>query len=945
MPGNFSHRDRPRLITTKFRAPSGAGAMVTRDRLLEHMQAQRQKRVTLIHAPAGFGKTTLLVQWRARLLAAGANVAWLSLSREDNALDRFLTYLIEAVRLGDPALDVDVAMLLESDPENASLAVVTELINALADAAHDFYLMLDDWHLIVDRHVRDVLNLLIKHAPAGTHVVIASRKRSSLQLARLHVAGEICEIDASDLRFTFSESEAFLCDLNALKLDSAGVQSLWSSTEGWVAALQLASLSLRNRAGASDADERPGGDLPEWATSGFRGDHYALGEYLAENVLDQLPADVLDFLLATSILDRLCADLCAAVSGQAGSQYMLEFLEKQGLFIRPLDEHRQWYRYHHLFAAHLQRRLQHQFPERKVQLHRAASAWFEVNADTDEAVTHALAVGDTARAIGLVERDAMRLVQYSAMSTLRMLVLRLPPDQLRERPELQLAIAWAHCLTHRPAQARESLALVRTSLDRNPVRGEGSDQKATETLAEVRVVEGCIRIYQDEFGGVEELVRPCVAPDAPYRPWVVAVASNVFSYVLLHREAYNAAITLQALTEPFHERTEGPFSAVYGQCFAGIAARELGHLSEAAAVFRNANELATQRIGRHSHAARLAGALLGELLVEMNKLDEAQRLLQDSRALGIEGGVVDFFIATYVGLSRLFAAFGNPAATNDVLDEGDRACDHLSFARLRAAIAGERIRHALAQQDLETARHWLKQVSAPRGSERSATWGAALPPPAFESSLLAEGRVLLASGRAVQARLVLEPVLNAAVKSGRVLLEVRTRVLMSLALDGAGRVDEALDMAAMALRVGLGLGMRRSFLDEGARFIEITRIVRARVSGKHAPDASWSAALVAFDEIGVPERTATGAVQLDAPESEEGASRPAPAVGNLKHRELDILHLLAHGRSNKEIARELNVSVDTVKWYLKIIYGKLGVNKRAEAVGAARELGALGEHA
>jgi ATP/maltotriose-dependent transcriptional regulator MalT len=944
MPRDPTRTDRPRLIATKFRAPAGTSPLVARERLLERLHAQRQRRLTLIHGPAGFGKTTLSVQWRERLKGTGASVAWLSLSREDNALDRFLTYLVEAVRVGDPSLDVDVAAQLEARPEQAASIVVTELINAFEDTERDFYLIVDDWHLIVDRQVRDTMNSLLEHAPPRFHVVVTSRERPSMPLARLRVAGELSEVDASDLRFTVSESQAFLCELNDLQLDAAAVQSLWSSTEGWVAALQLASLSLRNAADTPGSVERLYSDLHDGVATSFGGNHHALGEYLAENVLDLLPADVLDFLLATSILDRLCAELCAAVSGCNDSQRMLELLEKQDLFIQPLDEHQEWYRYHHLFAAHLQRRLERQSSERKVQLHHAASEWFGANAHTDEAVTHALAAGETARAIGLVERDAMWLVQQSAMSTLRVLVLRLPPEQLRDRPALQLAIAWAHCLTHRPAQARESLALAEAELTRRSLHDDmpDPDDETAEALAEARVVEACVRIYQDEVDGVEELVRPCIAPDAPYRPWVVAVASNIFTYVLLHRHAYDDAITLQALARPFHERTEGPFSGVYGRCFAGIASRELGRLDEAVSTFRSAHELAVTGMGRNSHATRLAEALLGELLVEMNQLDEAGRLLQDSRTLGVEGGVADFSIATYVGSSRLLAQHGDSAAANDVLDEGEHAFKHLGFERLRAAVVGERVRHALLCGDLDAAQRWLMEAPIAASNEGAQSSSAASSRQAIEWLALPKSRVLLASGRASKAQTVLEPVLGAAIEGRRLLLEVRVRVLMALALDGAGRLDLALEMAALALRVGLGLGLRRSFLDEGARFIEITRMVHERVLGNQLPRAPWGGTLAALGEIELLGR-ATAAPDAPplarAPENRPGAL--GTTVGTLTRRETDILHLLARGQSNKEIARSLDIGVDTVKWYLKTIYGKLGVTSRAQAVLTARQDGAL----
>ena len=470
-----------------------------------------------------------------------------------------------------------------------------------------------------------------------------------------------------------------------------------------------------------------------------------------------------------------------------------------------------------------------------------------------------------------------------------------------------------------------------------PMDGDAADE-TTEALAEARVVEACVRIYQDDIEGVEALVKPCVAPCSRFHPWVVAVASNVYTYVLLQRHGYDDAITLQALTLPHHERTQGPFSGVYGRCFAGMAARELGRLADAASYFRSAHELAATGVGLHSHAARLAEALLGELLVEMNQLDEAAHLLDDSRALGMEGGVADFFIARYVGSSRLLAHRRDPDAATDVLDEGEQTFRQLGFWRLGGAIFGERIRHALLNGDVAAARRWLEQSTdlvAPAAPSNTANHL----PRGHEHLALARCRLLLASGRPAQAAEVLRPVLNAAIEGRRLLLEVRTRILMCLAMDGVGRLDQALEMAATTLRVGLDVGMRRSFLDEGARFIEITALVQERVLSNQIPRAQWSAAALAgLSEVSLLGRRpdATGIVSAQPGPLATAPFAIAGACASLKQREAEILHLLERGLSNKEIARCLDIGVDTVKWYLKSIYGKLGVANRAQAVFAAR---------
>jgi serine/threonine-protein kinase PknK len=905
--------DRPRLIATKFRVPSRSGPLVPRGRLLDLLDARRDRKLTLIHGPAGFGKTTLAAQWRERLQAHGARVAWLSLGRDDNVLDRFVSYLVEAVRVGEPSISLDVTSLLEAKADDAAGVVVSDLVNEFEALDHDFYLVLDDWHLIDDRQVRDIVTFLLDHAPLRFHLVLTSRERPALPLARLRVDDQLTEVTAADLRFSVGESRAFLCDVNELSLDDGAVRSLWNSTEGWVAALQLALLSLRAAGETAHSIER------------FSGKHHAIGEYLAENVLDHLPAEVLDFLLATSILDRLCGSLCAAVSGVEHSQQMLEHLDKQDLFIQPLDETREWYRYHHLFAGHLKRRLERSAPQQVGERHSAASRWFAEHGHIDEAVAHALAAGEAQRAVELVERDAMWLVEHSYMATLRGLVDRLPAQRLHARPKLQLAIAWGHCLTHRAGDARIALDHAEAHL------ATQSLSPWDEAVVESRVVEACIRIYQDRMDDVEAMVLPSIERSTAYRPWVVAVASNILTYVELHRFEYEAALRLQAWVRPFHDRTQGPFSGIYGRCFAGMAAKALGRLDQGVAFFRDALRMADASIGRHSHAARLAEALLGQVMVEMNELDEAERLLDDSRALGLEGGVADFSIATYVSSSRLLAQRGDVAGAHTVLDEGEQTAAHLGFARLEAAVLCERMRLWLAAGEIDRAARRLQDgmpVSQAGGDDG---------PETLELRCIALARLRLAQGRADEAVSLLEPLLQAATARCRRTFEVRVRIQLALAFDAADDARSSEAMLTEALVLGLGAGMKRSFLDEGPRLVELIAGIDDRLSHADVGDAIGSRLRAPMAEL----RALGQQESMRAAQPVASSDSRSGVIAALKEREAEILRLLERGSSNKEIARILDIGVDTVKWYLKSIYTKLGVSGRAQAVYEARRSGAL----
>ena len=503
-----------------------------------------------------------------------------------------------------------------------------------------------------------------------------------------NAGGEAGEPHRATLRFDVDETRAFLVDLNGLPLRGDDVARLSASTDGWVAALQLVSLSLRD---ATD---------PAALIRGFSGRHHSIGEYLAENVLDALPAEILDFLLATSVGDRLCGDLAGALAGRPDGQAMLEELERRDLFLRPLDAEREWFRYHHLFADHLRRRLERDHPDQVPRLHRCASAWFAGRDLVPEAVTHALAAGDVERATDLVEQHAMPLVEHSRMVSLLGLTGRLPAEAVDARPALLMAVAWANCLLQRAQAAQLALDHLR----RVVTDADSHD----EMHSEADVVQACIDVYADRTDRAEALVSRSLEESRTYRPWVVAVAANIQSFCDIHALRFPAARDRQRWARPFHDRTIGPFAGVYGRCFAGIAA--LAQLDVAAAEdhLHGAVALARDSAGRRSHAAQLAGALRGELHYERGELDEAERLLEESRELGAESGVVDFMIATYALLARIKAHRGATADAAELLAEGTKVAERLDLTRLRAAVLAERIRQLLAARRVPEAR-WIAQ--------------------------------------------------------------------------------------------------------------------------------------------------------------------------------------------------------------------------------------------
>jgi LuxR family maltose regulon positive regulatory protein/serine/threonine-protein kinase PknK len=897
-------------LSTDLPAPASDGGFVPRERLIAQLRAGRSKRLALIHAPAGFGKTTLAMQWQRVLRADGVPVAWLSLNRDDNDAAWFLSRLISAVRRVEPTLAGELAAVLEEQSDDAQRYVLTELVNQIAEYRKSLAIVLDDWHLIEDRQTSAALDFLLDVGPPNLHLIVTSRTRAPA-VSGLMVRNQVTEIDADQLRLDQHESASFLRDLNALTLDNEELHQLWSSTEGWVAALQLVTLSLRNSAD------------PSSLIRGFSGRHHSIGDYLAGNVLDALPADLLDFLLTTSICERMCGDLAAAVSGQPRGRAVLEELERRDMFLRPLDSDREWFRYHHLFASYLRRRLERDHPDRIVGLNRAASRWFADHGLLSEAVTHALAAGDETRALDLVERQAMSMVEHSRMATLLGLIKKLPQHRLPDRPGLQIAVAWANCLLQRPQPAQTALHHVRAAL------GNAKDAESREILGEVDVVQAAIDIYSDRIDRAGKLVSPYVQDEPGLRPWLVAVSCNIHTFVDIQSFEYDKARSRQQWANAFHATTRGPFAGVYGRCFAGIAAFAQLEVLAAELLYEDALSLARETAGQHSHAARLAGAMLGRLRYERGEVDAAEELLEECHELGAESGVAEFMIASYTILARIRALRGDLDEAWCLLDEGRQVGQQLALPRLIAAVDHERVRLHLSLGQVGAAECVVAAHAKemPQGRD-----GIAMS--IRHSDLGMRAQILSAHGDHHAAAGLLSQVQAEAASVGWRYAEAAAGVLVAIAQSQAGDTEAAIRTIAPVLTTAARTGLHRTITDGGPELGKLLLNVRAAGRG-----GRWPADLDPVPADYLSQLLATVNAETDVPA--RGGIDQVPHTGltpnePLTAREIVILRLLERGLSNKEIARNLSVTINTVKWYLKSIYLKLGVARRGEAVAEAR---------
>ncbi|WP_433715144.1 protein kinase domain-containing protein [Nocardia sp. CA-084685] len=668
----------PPVPATRLRPPVANRPLVDRQRLLALLRDGRNRRLAVIHGPTGFGKTTLAAQWCEALTAEGVAVAWLTADHDDNNVVWFLSHLIEAIRLARPSLARELGELLEEHGDESERYVLTSLINDIDRRGEDLVVVIDDWHCATDPATTHALRFLLEGCSPTLHLVVTSRNQTGLPMSSMRARDELVEIGPRALRFDVTEAYSFLVELGGLELDRADVEDLTESTEGWVAALQLAALSLR------------GSDNPGELISHLTGRHHAISEFLVENVLDTLEPGILDFMVATSITQRICGELASALTGAPDGQAMLKQIELQDLFLRKLDDGN-WFRYHHLFQDFLQQRLERDRPERITELHRSASRWLAEHRQVSEAVDHALLAGDEQRAIEIVERDGMSLLEYGQFASLIGLVNKLPATIIETHPRLQLDLAWANILLHRAAPAERALRLAESTLN----LGELDEADTARLRAEAGVLHAVVAVRADVLAGVDDLLAPCFFRAEELSPYVVAIGANVATFAAGYRYDFEEALRIQDWSAPYMRQNKGFYNNIHGLCFLGLAASLQLDIASAERYFRKAMKVAKQSGGSHSYGARLAGSLLGELLYERGQVAEAERLLDDGYKLGPEAGVVDFKLARYVVGARIKALRGDRAAAIRRLNEGARVARSMSLPRLGAEVENERLRLGL----------------------------------------------------------------------------------------------------------------------------------------------------------------------------------------------------------------------------------------------------------
>ncbi|MBN1487763.1 MAG: hypothetical protein JW981_08990 [Anaerolineae bacterium] len=912
------------LLSTKLYIPAPRGNLVARPYLCTRLDAALHQghKLTLVSAPAGFGKTTLLSNWAYQQAAGRQAVAWLSLDEGDNDPARFLAYLVAALR----SVQIDVretTIAALQAPKLPSLdSVMTTLINAITaqrmpetdkeDTSTDntYILILDDYHLITTQPVHDALTFLLDHLPPNLHMVIATRADPPLPIARLRGKGQLTELRQSDLRFTEEEAAAFLNTHTGLNLSPVDVTALETRTEGWIAGLQLAALSMR---GHEDA----GGFIQAFTGS----DRYIL-DYLVEEVLQRQPEEVQAFLLQTAILERLTGPLCDAVINTPGpeaksGQETLWQLDRANLFIVPLDNERRWFRYHRLFSDLLRRRLQQREPGLVPILHRRASVWFEENGLTTPAIDHMLQAGDFETAAHMIEQAGEATLMRSEIVTFLGWVDKLPDALIRERPSLCIFQAWAYLLAGRSQEAIDARL---------------QDAAVSEAGDKTGPIRALLALYQGRISHALELAQEALEQLGEGDMLLRNLATWILG--LCHMIDGNLATSTQTLEKVAQTsyKAGNVMVAVMVLCNIAELSMHQAQLHQAQKIYQQAIGWATDEQGQLLPVAGEALMGLGRLFYQWNDLETATHYVLEGIELTRQWGETGAMDG-YITLSHIKQAQGDMDGARDVLQEAEKLALRTDTTELDdILVAAYQVHLWIAQGNLGAALGWLEErglvlesgelnvdiaLSELEERVKDDFFRTRRRRTAEYTALV---QALLMQGQADKALAVLEPLIAIAQQWELKERLIRFQILKALAFHTKGDMARGVAALGRALSIAEPAGYIRPFLDKGKPMAQLLYLAAGQGI---APEY-------------------TGQLLAAFPVSEPGKQdSQIEMVEPLSERELDILPLLAEGLSNQEIAQRLFISLRTVKWHTGNIYSKLGVKNRTQAVSKARALGIL----
>jgi LuxR family transcriptional regulator, maltose regulon positive regulatory protein len=905
------------LLASKLQAPRPRPHLVHRPRLIQRLQQGLDKTLILLSAPAGFGKSTLLGDW---LASCGIPAAWLSLESRDNDPGRFLTYLLAALHDPDPGLSTAMQNLPHPLHRTCLENVLTSLINGLqarmSEDQEHAVLVLDDYHVISNGSIHAALSFLLEHLPAHLHLILATRQDPPLPLARLRGRDDLLELRASDLRFTHEETTTYLVEKMGLPLSTEESALLQTRTEGWITGLHLAALSLQNC------------DDPLAFIATFSGTHHHVMDYLLEEVLNRQSQAIQDFLLQTSLLDRLSASLCDAVRGQHDSQAKLGFLEQANLFLVPLDDERRWYRYHHLFADVLRQQLQQTTPTQIPILHLRASNWFEQHGLIAEAISHAQAASGSEEAASLIKQHTWTFVLGNQQRALHEQLQGLSEGLIMAHPSLHLLNALALMNTHHWEAASAHLQTI----EQGARHGENTREER-DLLGQVVASQSLLACFSGDLEGYVSLSQRALdllseTNTTPLTRMLrgEAILGAAHAY-LVSGDVTAASERLLAETTAF-ARASADHQLLLPRGLNLLARLQVlqGRLRQAATTYEEIGQL----VKKHEEVQILADISayyfgLGDLLREWNELEAAEQHL--ARGMDLFKGMFSIDAETvwlgYAATARVQQAQGRDNQALATLDAFMQRAQHYRFApSLLAQGAALRAQLELTQGRLQAAHRWAASSGLTTCNDLSYLQEREYL--TFARVRIAEERISPTASGLSEVQCLLERLLDEAETRMRLHSVIEILLLLALAFEVQADHDWALITLGRALAMAEPEGYLRLFLDEGPPMLALLH--RAQQHG------------LAQDYIA---RLLAAASKTRSTDQPRCAPQPDSPMEPLTRRERDVLWLVLEGASNREIARQLVLSVNTVKKHILNIYGKLNVQSRAQAIAKARRLNLL----
>ena len=904
------------LLRTKLFIPPMPSEVVPRPRLVKRLNFAVRGKLSLVTAPAGYGKTMLVTTWLHQLRArdTGTQVVWLSLDEGDDDLRRFLTYFVAALCQVDESFEATREVFLQdSRDEIATKAMVASLLNQVVEYGQSVILILDDYHEINSPAIHEALSFWLDHQPPNFHLVITSREEPPLPLPRMRVRRQVTEIGTDALRFSPTESADFLNQHMQLKLSAADIAQLESMTEGWVAGLQLAALSLQNKA------------EPQAFIESFKGDNRYIVDYLVSEVLSRQADHIRDFLLKTSILPRLNVELCNAVTEQLGSQHILEGLYRARLFVIPLDDRRHWYRYHHLFAECLQAELLRSAPAEVPAYHERASRWFSPHGFLDEAIHHAFAAGNNRLAADLIGANVrVMLSKRGEPHRLWEWIQQLPDETIHTSPRLLLATAWLVLELFSDQEHRINELLDKASTLVYAPDAPYTPSKIADMATEIALIRGSLaRLRGDLAQAIEHTERAVTLIQAGESPMLKMGASG--SLAVIHYLAGNMAQFLKSSTAQLESLRQNKPVNYAGYVFAFYMIDGLrlhGQLVQAERLFQHLkpSHQQQQSVGRAMIAISWA-----EVLRERNQLDLAVATLTPaietlkplpSKAVVVQTGAIT--------LARILQAQGKGQEALKLLRETRQNFPSTDAYYPSARLLATEALLDLWQGNLSAAKAWVEKSGLKADDE---------PTYLLEIDYLVLARVLIADGAVQAAQALLGKIAQAATEGGRIARLIKVYILQALAHQALGKPVPALAQLEQAITLGQSAGFVRLFVDEGNALVPLLK----QIGGRGVALAYIRQLLPLFDETTPPQPTPTSEQNAASVEPDS----VMPLLNPLTKRELATLRYLASNLTTSEIAEQMIVAPSTIRTYVKRIYGKLDVHTRIEAVNRARTLGLI----